>query len=264
VKTGAWIAIVLAVTAVSSTTAAADPDRERARELYRVGLAQYQAGDYDGAVETWTEGYALSPAPMFLFNIGQAHRFDGDCVKALRYYAEYRRAAPKPTNADELAQAEALCADAAPAEDSEAAADADTDAATDVDEADDAGDARANYGAPRRRGGARRIATWTIGAAGLIATGVGLAFGADAWTDWRAVEDACGADLHCDDDASLARARELQDEARATGNRATILVGVGVAAIATAVVLHVTAPRGVEVVPRVSTDGAALVATGRF
>jgi hypothetical protein len=102
------ISIIVVLLAIAGARAAAQPAADP-RKLYEEGLRHYDRAEYDDAIIAWTEAYRLTKAPLLLFNIGQAHRLDGDCAQARRFYADYRREAPSPKNADELAAAEALC-----------------------------------------------------------------------------------------------------------------------------------------------------------
>lgn len=116
----------------------------------------------------------------------------------------------------------------------------------------------------------RKLIGLSVGGVGLAATGVGLFFGSKAMSKWNDVKKLCP-DSTCPDDATKAMGDKLKDEATSAGNVSTVLVGVGVAAIAAGVVLYVTAPKpgaaehaGLEVTPIVSPDGFAVTAAGHF
>jgi hypothetical protein len=51
-------------------------------------------GDFDGAIRAFTQGYALRPKPLFLFNIAQAYRKSGRDLSALSFYEKFLLAAP--------------------------------------------------------------------------------------------------------------------------------------------------------------------------
>jgi len=79
---------------------AAAPDLGRdltptARELSDRGLQHYQQGNYDAAIESFMEAFALLENPGLLFNIAQAYRLKQDCAHAQEYYARYVAAAPE-------------------------------------------------------------------------------------------------------------------------------------------------------------------------
>lgn len=56
------------------------------KETTQRGIQLFQQGDYDGAIQAFTAAYVISPKPMFLFNIGQAHRKAGRSKEALSFY----------------------------------------------------------------------------------------------------------------------------------------------------------------------------------
>jgi hypothetical protein len=68
----------------------------------------------------------------------------------------------------------------------------------------------------------------------------------------------------------FARAQRDQKSAKTYGNVSSVLVGVGVAAVAAGVVLYVTSPSGASEqtalrwIPTATSDGFAVTAAGRF
>lgn len=79
---------------VGSPAAPADPDDQRARELYYRGDRLYAEGDYEGAVVTFEEAYRLSERPALLFNLANALERLGRHEEALHRLAEYEPYAP--------------------------------------------------------------------------------------------------------------------------------------------------------------------------
>ena len=71
----------------------ADAGKE-ARAHYKKGSKAYAAGDYQEAVNEFTEAYRVKPAPALLFNIAQTHRVMGHLSEAIKYYSEYLDKAP--------------------------------------------------------------------------------------------------------------------------------------------------------------------------
>lgn len=55
----------------------------------------YEQGDFAGAIEAFTQGYALRPKPLFLFNIAQAYRKSGHHRTALEFYEKFTRIDPR-------------------------------------------------------------------------------------------------------------------------------------------------------------------------
>jgi hypothetical protein len=107
-----------------------------------------------------------------------------------------------------------------------------------------------------------------VATAGAAALGVGLVFGAKARSTYGDAETLCGADLVCDP-ADYDKGRRLVRDARSTATVSTVLVAAGSAAVVTAAVLWLTAPRSRErtaarIVPVVGDRGAGIAAVGSF
>lgn len=64
------------------------------KELTEQGIRQFQGGQFDAAVESFSAAHVLNPNPMFLFNIAQAHRKAGRPREALTHYQLFLRKAP--------------------------------------------------------------------------------------------------------------------------------------------------------------------------
>ncbi len=64
------------------------------KELTELGIRQFQGGQFDAAVESFSAAHVLNPNPMFLFNIAQAHRKAGRPREALTHYQLFLRKAP--------------------------------------------------------------------------------------------------------------------------------------------------------------------------
>jgi tetratricopeptide (TPR) repeat protein len=75
-------------------TALAQPRAEEAQQLTEQGLAHYNVGEYDKAIDEFKRAYLISKRPALLFNIAQAQRLKGDCKEALQTYKAYLRADP--------------------------------------------------------------------------------------------------------------------------------------------------------------------------
>jgi tetratricopeptide (TPR) repeat protein len=80
-------AVVLAL-AVAAPHAFADARamKPEARAHYQRGLALYQRGEYDAAVDELRAGLAIDPQPDLLYALGQAERRRGHCDRAIEYY----------------------------------------------------------------------------------------------------------------------------------------------------------------------------------
>ena len=113
----AWRAAAIALALVlvaphveaQKTSSVKTPDARR--HLDR-GLALFEAHDYDHAAEEFRQGYAVEPAPDFLYALAQAERLGGDCAAAREAYRAFLETRPPR---DEAALAEenlAKCASA--------------------------------------------------------------------------------------------------------------------------------------------------------
>ena len=121
-------------------------------------------------------------------------------------------------------------------------------------------------------GSSRKLIGLSVGGAGVLATGVGLYFGYRASSKWSDAQALCPgpSGAECPDASTKTMADDLTSSAKTAGNVSTVLVGVGVAAVATGVVLYVTAPKhgpaehALRIVPTASPDGFAVTAAGSF
>ena len=125
--------------------------------------------------------------------------------------------------------------------------------------------------APRRGGGSgRKTLGLVIGGTGAALTLGGAVFGFLAKGKLDEAESLCGGDHACDEPAQTMQANQLNDDASLFGNVSTALVGVGVGALATGLVLYLTAPPGggdddehaLRVAPELTGDGFAVTLSG--
>ena len=58
-------------------------------DLFREGLAEYDAEHFPRAIELFTKAYEQTKAPGLLFNIAQAWRLLGECKKAVAMYQTF-------------------------------------------------------------------------------------------------------------------------------------------------------------------------------
>jgi tetratricopeptide (TPR) repeat protein len=92
--------------ALATPVAAEVKDAARARELYEEGARLYNLGQYENALQSFEQAYAISGAKPLLFNIAQAHRLAGPshCERALSAYETYLREDPQASNRVEVQQ----------------------------------------------------------------------------------------------------------------------------------------------------------------
>ena len=82
---------------------AADPGKQ-AKDAFVEGSAAFNLGQWDKAIASWERGYTIKPDPIFLYNIAQAHRLAENFDRALFFYRNYLRNAPKAGNRAEVEQ----------------------------------------------------------------------------------------------------------------------------------------------------------------
>lgn len=65
--------VALAIALFTSSASAQDAT-EQAKALFNAGAQAYEAGQYNAAIQAFTEAYRISPRPGILFSMAQAHR----------------------------------------------------------------------------------------------------------------------------------------------------------------------------------------------
>lgn len=98
------IRVAIFVLAFGATSAFAQPANRDAdaRGAAAEGTARFNKYEYKGSIEKFTEAYELNHDPAYLFNIAQAYRLDGDCVKAAEYYGKFLEQVPHPPNEEKI------------------------------------------------------------------------------------------------------------------------------------------------------------------
>lgn len=79
-------------------TAWAESEPEAAKRHFREGTSHYDLGDFQQAIDSYKAGYRIKPDPVFLYNIGQAHRMRKEFDQALTAYKAYLRNRPNAPN----------------------------------------------------------------------------------------------------------------------------------------------------------------------
>src|SRR5262245_17494474 len=93
------LAVLLAAFGARAThaqpTPPADDSRQaEAKAYFERGSAHYKAGRYLEARAEFAAGYELSHRPLFLFNMAECSRLDGNLELAREGYERYLREAP--------------------------------------------------------------------------------------------------------------------------------------------------------------------------
>jgi hypothetical protein len=104
------------------------------------------------------------------------------------------------------------------------------------------------------RGRAQQTAALWTGGAGLVGIGAGAVFGIIALSDNAKLRDACGGDVHsCNAPHGSSNVTDLQSGARSAATVSTVGFIIGGAALATGIVLYVTAPSSRRIAVRAIT-----------
>lgn len=114
----------------------------------------------------------------------------------------------------------------------------------------------------------RKFIALGLGAGGVVALAVGIVFGAKASSTYDDAKKLCGDDLGCSAE-NFDKGKKLVADARSAGTLSTVLVGVGVAAVAAGAIVYFTAPKAPEratarLVPVPQQGGAGLALVGTF
>jgi hypothetical protein len=215
---------------LAASPAVAQEKRAAAKAKFEEGLRHYQQGDYAQAVAAWEASYALVPAPLLLFNLGNAHRLNGDCPTAVSYYDRYLADDPNGPKRAEAEEAKRRCAEAAPAA-TPAAPAAEAPAARPPAPRPEPTPAPEGGMEPLRVGG---LVTAGVGLA-LVATGVVFALQASAAANDVESPDCspCNWDLY----------RGVEDRGRQRALLSKITIGAGAAAVVGGGILWFLAPR---------------------
>lgn len=103
------IVVCVAASGIARTVAAADGERKnRAKTLWKEGIARYNLQRFDQAIDLFERAYEIYPFPNILFNLGQAHRYRKGYEKAIFYYEAYLGEKP---GADDGAQVRSIIVD---------------------------------------------------------------------------------------------------------------------------------------------------------
>jgi tetratricopeptide (TPR) repeat protein len=92
------VVVVVCVFSGSGPARAADPGQEQASALNDQGNAAFDLGNYDEAVDKFTEAYKAYPDARILYNLAQSYRKKKDYERALQVYQNYIRNLPNSAN----------------------------------------------------------------------------------------------------------------------------------------------------------------------
>ena len=252
--------IVVWLLALAPRGVVAQPASGPAEAAYQEGRRLYDLREWDRAIAKFKEAYEQRHDPASMFNIAQAYRLKGDCVEALAFYKTYSRNFPDASNLDKvnkfISELEPCAKQQAKTVNIEPVGAADSGS---LDRRRDATSTPPPVDGRRHR----RLGLW-IGGGGAAFAGASLVVGALARSKWHDALAHCDASHACD-----TKGLALGDQASTRATIATVLGGVGLAAVAVGAILYVTAPsaperRSAAIAPLVGSDQVGMVVEGRF
>ena len=98
----AWLALTPVWLTPRDAAAQEDAAKEKAKEIFARGKADYDAGRFVEALAAFQEAYATKPVPMLLKIIAQTHEALENLPAAVDSYAQYQGSNPK--DADKIAE----------------------------------------------------------------------------------------------------------------------------------------------------------------
>jgi tetratricopeptide (TPR) repeat protein len=90
--------LLVAVFFLSLLPQIAQADKEKAKQLFMKGMAQYKLEHYDEAIADFEAAYQEEQSPVLLFNIAQANRLAKRPKQALSFSRKYLRETPEAQN----------------------------------------------------------------------------------------------------------------------------------------------------------------------
>ncbi|HUS30816.1 MAG TPA: hypothetical protein VMZ53_20035 [Kofleriaceae bacterium] len=98
-----FVAALVVVLAVAGSSVHADPAADaKAKVAADAGAALFGKNDFAGAAKKFREAYDLNHDASYLFNIAQAYRHAGDCIRSADYYGRFLAVVPHPPNEDKI------------------------------------------------------------------------------------------------------------------------------------------------------------------
>ena len=211
---------------------------EQARQHYQTGAEAYSNGQFRAAAVSFERSYELSHRPALLFNIAQCHDRLGRWAKANELYREYLNELPHPPNLEFVSSRLEFTQERMEREAENAESDAPRASEEDFPTPIVEPQQTETPEEPSSESSSTPIAGIVITALGGAALGTSLALGFVARSKYTDLEDKCPTGV-CD--ASL---EADADSMRTFALTADILLGVGLAAAVTGLVLILTGGGG--------------------
>lgn len=82
--------------------ASALADEVRARALFQKAETHFKLGEFKEALPLYKQAYRAKALPAFLFNIGQCHRYLGNCTKAEFFFQQFLAQVPRSPHASTI------------------------------------------------------------------------------------------------------------------------------------------------------------------
>jgi tetratricopeptide (TPR) repeat protein len=255
------LAIAIAVVVALASPAHADKIdpavQAKADVLFEKAQANYQSGQFQGAIELFKQAYDLVHDPIYLFNLAQSYRKVLDCEAAFDYYNRYLTEAP---NADNKAKVKQWLTELQPCVEQRQK---EHDAAKRGEEAErlrrEEEERRRRQAAPRETvvddGGPYRLAGMITGGVGAIGVVVGIIYGIKSENLRQDLATQCMASCRWGEDP----VKQLDSDGRRANTIAKVgYIGGGITALVGAG-LYVFGRTRVEHVTVAPTEGGATV-----
>ncbi|MGE0546182.1 MAG: tetratricopeptide repeat protein [Kofleriaceae bacterium] len=182
------VVLVLAVM-LAGGVAVAQPspaNRQAAEAHYKQGEAFFAAEDFDRAIEQFEQAYQLAPMPLLHFNLGLCFKRKGERAEAIARFKRYITEEPRGARVDEAAEYIATLTREIEAASSAEAVRRKQDAEYKQAEERRLAEQRKRQAEAREARKARaktmKIVGTTVGVVGLVAVGVGVKYGIDAYS----------------------------------------------------------------------------------
>ncbi|MBI2894923.1 MAG: hypothetical protein HYY06_15310 [Deltaproteobacteria bacterium] len=209
---------------------------QRARIFFSKGVRQYDRGQFQPALRSFTRAYQLAPAPAVVYNIAQCHLSLGHDSDAARHFRLYLQELPDAPNRREVERRlrEIDARVAAQRRDQRLRAMADVrDEQERLERREVVDDELASSSGAPRSGGVG-AATWIVLGAGVATAGIGGLF---AWDAAVKQSDLDEPSLDCS--RSIQRCLDLVESGDRSATLRTILLGAGGAILTTGIVMLV-------------------------
>jgi len=101
VSSALLLALLVAPVTVEARKKKPTPEEVQARKLFDEGQKAYDVGEFDHALDLYSQAYKLTPLPGFLFNIAQCHRQKGNYKDAAFFFGRFiDNSSPKASNVE--------------------------------------------------------------------------------------------------------------------------------------------------------------------